>query len=146
MSVILLCGCVNPVVPVTAGNNTSGTGIPNPASAFCAQNGGTHEIRNGPGGQYGVCAFSDGAECEEWAYQRGECSPGKPNYCDSDSDCACGVHVETRDCFYGQKEFVDVSQQCPDYCNGIAAHLEITCVQNQCKQVQKERNVTQEGK
>jgi hypothetical protein len=28
------------------------------------------------GSQYGVCIFPDGSECEEWAFYRGECSPG----------------------------------------------------------------------
>ncbi|MEA3339639.1 MAG: DUF333 domain-containing protein [Chloroflexota bacterium] len=29
------------------------------------------------GGEYGVCVFSDGSECEEWAFFRGECEPGE---------------------------------------------------------------------
>lgn len=46
----------------------------NPASVFCDQNGGKLEIRTGEdGGQTGYCIFSDGSECEEWAFQRGEC-------------------------------------------------------------------------
>ena len=52
-------------------------GLPNPASAYCVQQGGTSEIRtDSEGGQYGVCIFQDGSECDEWAYFRGECSPG----------------------------------------------------------------------
>lgn len=52
-------------------------GMPNPASVYCEENGGTLEIReDATGGQYGVCIFPDGSECEEWAYFRGECSPG----------------------------------------------------------------------
>jgi putative hemolysin len=55
------------------------TGIANPASVFCADNGGTLEIRQyADGGEYGMCVFSDGSECEEWAYFRGECAPGQP--------------------------------------------------------------------
>ncbi|MBN1138650.1 MAG: DUF333 domain-containing protein, partial [Anaerolineae bacterium] len=26
----------------------------------------------------GYCVFPDGTECEEWAFQRGECMPGTP--------------------------------------------------------------------
>jgi putative hemolysin len=53
------------------------TGLPNPAAVFCEEQGGTVEIRTGEdGGQYGVCVFDDGSECDEWAYYRGECSPG----------------------------------------------------------------------
>jgi putative hemolysin len=55
------------------------TGMANPASVFCADNGGTVEIRQGEdGGEYGMCVFNDGSECEEWAYFRGECAPGQP--------------------------------------------------------------------
>ena len=49
----------------------------NPASVFCEKNGGKLEIRTDEdGGQVGYCIFSDGSECEEWQYQRGECKPG----------------------------------------------------------------------
>jgi hypothetical protein len=58
-------------------------------------------------------------------------------YCRSDSDCACGIRFGTGDCFYGNKNFVDVSRQCPDFCNGIVAHLEIKCIYNQCEQINK---------
>jgi putative hemolysin len=52
------------------------TGLPNPASAYCEEQGGTLEIRSGEGGQVGVCVFADGSECDEWAFFRGECAPG----------------------------------------------------------------------
>ena len=46
----------------------------NPASVFCEKNGGKLEIRTGKdGGQVGYCKFSEGKECEEWAFFRGEC-------------------------------------------------------------------------
>lgn len=48
--------------------------LPNPASVNCTDRGGELEIRTGEdGGQYGVCKFGDGSECEEWALLRGEC-------------------------------------------------------------------------
>ena len=48
-------------------NNTPvGPGLANPASVYCDDNGGTLEIRTGAdGGEYGVCIFDDGSECEE---------------------------------------------------------------------------------
>lgn len=50
--------------------------LPNPASVFCESQGYTLEIRDGEGGQYGVCIFPSG-ECDEWKYFRGEClGPG----------------------------------------------------------------------
>jgi hypothetical protein len=55
--------------------------------------------------------------------------------CTSDSDCACGVNIKTGDCFFGNKNFVNVSVQCPDFCNGIAANLQIRCISNECKQM-----------
>ena len=52
--------------------------ISNPASVHCEENGGQLEIReNDAGGQVGYCLFSDGSECEEWAFYRGECQPGE---------------------------------------------------------------------
>lgn len=53
------------------------TGLPNPASVHCEEQGGNLEIRSdAEGGQYGVCTFDDGSECEEWSLFRGECTPG----------------------------------------------------------------------
>ncbi|MGA1825129.1 MAG: protease inhibitor I42 family protein [bacterium] len=49
-------------------------GLANPASVYCIENGGTLEFRNDEYGTYGVCVFSDGTECEEWDFFRGECS------------------------------------------------------------------------
>jgi putative hemolysin len=53
------------------------SGLPNPASVYCEEQGGTLEIREDENGQYGVCLFDDGSECDEWAYYRGECAPGQ---------------------------------------------------------------------
>jgi putative hemolysin len=50
---------------------------PNPASAHCVAQGGTHVRERLPdGGEYGVCRFEDNRECEEWALLRGECPSG----------------------------------------------------------------------
>lgn len=147
---VLISGCAQPAVPqqnnstVPPANNSTpppsnGTnGVPNPASEFCVKNGGSLEIRSDSDGQYGVCAFQGGAKCEEWAFFRGECSADAPNFCDDASGCACGVHKETRGCFYGQAGFVDTTRQCPDFCSGIAGHLEIVCESHKCAQVQRE--------
>jgi inhibitor of cysteine peptidase len=52
-------------------------GMANPASVYCTENKGTLEIRTDEnGGQFGVCKFEDGSECEEWAFYRGECKMG----------------------------------------------------------------------
>ena len=48
--------------------------IANPASQKCIDGGYELEIRTSESGnQVGYCIFSDGSECEEWAYFRGEC-------------------------------------------------------------------------
>jgi putative hemolysin len=52
--------------------------MPNPASVYCEANGGTLDMRtDAEGGQYGMCVFPDGDECDEWAFFRGECGAGK---------------------------------------------------------------------
>lgn len=61
--------CVAPLIPPPA--------MANPASTYCAEQGGSHDIRSeGDGGEVGYCQFDDGTECEEWAFFRGECTPG----------------------------------------------------------------------
>ncbi|MFH1200985.1 MAG: DUF333 domain-containing protein [bacterium] len=51
----------------------TGTQIANPASVNCIENGGKLSIIDKPEGQVGMCTFSNGTVCEEWAYFRGEC-------------------------------------------------------------------------
>jgi putative hemolysin len=46
----------------------------NPASVYCVEQGYKVEIRDEAGGQVGYCIFPNGAECEEWAFYRGECT------------------------------------------------------------------------
>lgn len=60
-----------------AAESAESANMPNPASAYCEQQGGRLEMRSGADGTYGVCCFQDGTECEEWAYYRGECTPGR---------------------------------------------------------------------
>ncbi len=52
-------------------------GMANPASVHCGTLGGVSEIREGPGGQYGMCRLPDGKVCEEWTLYRDKvCQPG----------------------------------------------------------------------
>jgi putative hemolysin len=79
---LLLCGSglvtLFPSNLVTTGaTQPAEAGLPNPASAHCEAQGYSLEIRTDEqGGQYGVCIFPDGSQCDEWAYYRGECGPG----------------------------------------------------------------------
>ncbi|KTT69464.1 hypothetical protein NS334_14560 [Sphingomonas endophytica] len=45
--------------------------MPNPASAYCEENGGWIETVNGPGGQTGYCHLPNGAVVEERTLFRG---------------------------------------------------------------------------
>lgn len=47
--------------------------LPNPASVYCQQQGGTLELVDTPQGQQGFCTLPSGERCEEWALFRGEC-------------------------------------------------------------------------
>ncbi|MFA5048820.1 MAG: DUF333 domain-containing protein [Patescibacteria group bacterium] len=52
------------------------TGLANPASVYCQQNGGKLDIRkNNDGSEYGICVFADKSECDEWKFFRQECQP-----------------------------------------------------------------------
>jgi hypothetical protein len=52
--------------------------------------------------------------------------------CITNSDCACGVNINTGDCFFGNRNFVDETRQCPDFCTGIAGNLQVVCVNKAC--------------
>ena len=55
------------------------SGIANPASVYCVEQGGTVDIRTDANGdQTGYCVFADGTEVDEWAYYRGEADPALP--------------------------------------------------------------------
>jgi len=56
--------------------------------------------------------------------------------CQIDSDCACGTKIDTGECFFGNKKYVNVLKQCPDYCSGFTGHLIISCVDGLCRQVE----------
>lgn len=63
-------------MPDPASTDLPQPNIPNPASAYCEQNGGKLEIVTAAdGSQSGQCVFPDGSVCDEWAYYRGECGP-----------------------------------------------------------------------
>jgi uncharacterized protein len=83
LSVIVIAGCSAP---------PTNPGMANPASVYCAEQGGSLDIVETGDGQIGVCHLRSGKICEEWAYYRGECpakdcgecpmlsTPG-PNFC-----------------------------------------------------------------
>lgn len=80
LGIVALPACSNSPTPTPAASPPPPTleaSMPNPASVHCEQHGGKLELRqDATGGTAGVCVFSDGSECDEWAYSRGECKPG----------------------------------------------------------------------
>ena len=67
-----------PAMLAPAQQPTARPGMANPASICCEQQGGQVDIRTAAdGSQSGFCLFSDGSECDEWAFYRGECKPGQ---------------------------------------------------------------------
>jgi putative hemolysin len=69
LSAVMLSACCLP-------QDAGGAELGNPASVYCKEQGYTLDIRTDEdGGQYGVCVFPDGTECEEWTFYRGECGP-----------------------------------------------------------------------
>jgi putative hemolysin len=113
LSALILGGCGSgldepTVVPATT-TPEEVTGLANPASVNCEEQGYLLEIRSDENGAYGVCIFPDGSECEEWAFFRDECSPGDSLLPDEpapdvsregvsfsyDDSLASGVTVET---------------------------------------------------
>ena len=94
--IFLLTSCATPPTQLTSdsvptqspesltGDNPQAN-MPNPASAYCVEQGFRSEIRTtADGSQTGYCIFPDGSECDEWAFFRGECgapaSPSTPNF------------------------------------------------------------------
>jgi putative hemolysin/predicted secreted protein len=69
-------GCKPGVSP--ASTTAAAAGMANPASVACGAAGGKTEIKtDATGGQYGMCTFSNGTSCEEWALYHNEgCKPG----------------------------------------------------------------------
>ena len=49
------------------------TGMANPASVFCEEQGGQLKMVETAAGTRGFCILQDGTECDEWQYYGGEC-------------------------------------------------------------------------
>jgi putative hemolysin len=52
----------------------------NPASVYCQGLGFKEETRQNELGQYGVCVFLDGSECDSWDFLAGRCGQ-EHSYC-----------------------------------------------------------------
>jgi putative hemolysin len=58
----------------------SPVGLANPASVYCQGLGFEEETREGELGQYGVCIFPDGSDCDTWDFLSGRCGQ-QYSYC-----------------------------------------------------------------
>lgn len=56
------------------------TGLANPASVYCQELGFREETRENEAGQYGMCIFEDGSECDNWDFLAGRCGQ-EHSYC-----------------------------------------------------------------
>lgn len=64
---LAVAGCSDDAEPSPS---DSTTGVANPASVFCVEQGGTVDIVTEDGGEVGYCVLPDGTRVEEWAYFR----------------------------------------------------------------------------
>ena len=61
----LMAGCT-----VTGPDPLTVVGMPNPASVYCIERGGTLDIHQRPQGDVTMCVLSDGSRVEEWEFYR----------------------------------------------------------------------------
>jgi len=76
--IFAIVGCTSQ--PQAQSSTATHVGMPNPASVSCIEHGGRIDLRHDAAGNVGgVCVFSDGRECEEWALFRDHrCVAGTP--------------------------------------------------------------------
>ena len=74
---VLATGCASPKSSIERyAPEPPRLGMANPASVYCADQGGTLTIVKGAGGnESGMCRLPDGTEMEEWALYRRDHSP-----------------------------------------------------------------------
>ncbi|MDO9033984.1 MAG: DUF333 domain-containing protein [Methanoregula sp.] len=85
---IFIAGCTQPTAPAQTPATTpivttaapATAGLANPASVNCDKVGGKTEIKkDAQGNEYGMCTFTNGTTCDEWALFRNEgCKPFTP--------------------------------------------------------------------
>jgi len=92
------------------------TQIANPASAYCIEQGGKLEIRTKTAGEYGVCIFDDGSECDEWKFFRGECKKSEKICKDLCGDGICQEIV----CLATGCPCAETKETCPEDCGASA--------------------------
>jgi uncharacterized protein len=79
-SLFLLSVCLVGCVPKANQPENQPAGLANPASVYCQGLGFKEETRQNELGQYGVCIFPDGSECDTWDFLAGRCGQ-EYSYC-----------------------------------------------------------------
>lgn len=64
-AVMMLAGCT-----VSGPDPIMGLQLPNPASVYCIERGGTLDIKESPQGDVTTCVLSDGTRVDEWEFYR----------------------------------------------------------------------------
>jgi putative hemolysin len=62
---VLFVGCT-----MSGPDPIMGLQLPNPASVYCIERGGSINIKESPQGDVTTCVLSDGTKIDEWAYYR----------------------------------------------------------------------------
>lgn len=117
--------------------------IANPASVYCINQGGRLEIRKDKQqNEYGVCIFTSGKECEEWAFFRGECPQTGPTAsfcgsstkgeCTTNTDCATGG-CSSQICQSINEESIISTCEYRDCYDAKKYNLECQCLNQQCQ-------------
>ena len=79
-SLLLLATSLVGCAPEDGQTDSPSVGLANPASVYCQGLGFEEETRENGYGQYGVCIFPDGTECDTWDFLAGRCGV-KHSYC-----------------------------------------------------------------
>jgi len=140
-------GASLPPVIGNESNGTGGAGIANPASVYCEESSGTLNIRGTESGEAGYCSFSDGRECEEWAFFRSNgtictkpesrpreafCSWSTNGTCMNDRGCIA-VGCSGQICIAVTETYPITTCEWRDCYNASAYNLRCRCISNACQ-------------
>ena len=65
LGALFLTGCT-----VSGPDPIMGLQLPNPASVYCIERGGSIDIKETPKGEVSTCVLSDGTRIDEWEFYR----------------------------------------------------------------------------
>ena len=110
-------------------------GIANPASVYCVGQGGRLEIREGEGGQYGICVMPNGVECDEWEFFRAKvCGGASMDNGDADDQVCVRENCHGLDikCGLNVAEMCTMEHQLGDKC---LRYVNCGVINGECRQI-----------